>query len=522
VTPGVATGLAPQLTASTAEAIVAPAVAAAAPAGGAAAPAGGQPPRSARTRLLLEGPIVRTLLRLGAPNVVVNVVLIAVTASVDAHFVGQLGPGALAGLALVFPVVMLMQQMANGNMGGAIASAIARAVGAGRRDDAGALVVHGVVIALAMAALFTTALLAGGPALYRLLGGRGEMLAVAAEYSTVIFAGAAAFWVLGALTSAVRGAGQAAILAGVYLAAEALHVLLVPALVFGVGPLPPLGATGAALATVTSFTASAIALAWYVASGRTGIALSPRSLRLDRRLFVEILRVGAPSSLTPILGNLTLAVLTGYVATLGPAAVAGFGAAVRLEYVQVPVTFGLGVGVLAMVGTSIGAGQLGRAARVAWTAAGLAMAATASFSVLALGWPDAWIGLFSADAAVHAAGARVLGVVGFTYPFLGLGFALAYAFQAAGRPLCPLLAIVCRVLVAGAGGWIAIHWTQSGLVGLAIVAAAGLVASGSILAFAFRAGAWRPDRSASIRGSFRLRAARSAAASRPRPAGSAP
>ena len=114
-------------------------------------------PGASRTRLLLEGPIISTLLRLAAPNVVVNVVLIAVTATVDAHFVGQVAPGALAGLSLVFPLIMLMQQMANSSMGGAIASAVARAIGAGRHADASALVVHGVVIAAGMAVIFASA-----------------------------------------------------------------------------------------------------------------------------------------------------------------------------------------------------------------------------------------------------------------------------------------------------------------------------------------------------------------------------
>ena len=91
-----------------------------------------------------------TLLRLAAPNVVVNVVLIAVSATVDAHFVGRMGPQALAGLSLVFPLIMLMQQMAKSSMGGASASAIARAIGAGRHADASALVVHGIIIAAAM------------------------------------------------------------------------------------------------------------------------------------------------------------------------------------------------------------------------------------------------------------------------------------------------------------------------------------------------------------------------------------
>jgi len=120
-------------------------------------------PAAPRTRLLLEGPIVTTLLRLAAPNVVVNVVLIAVTATVDAHFIGRLGSSALAGISLVFPMIMLMQQMANSSMGGAIASAVARAIGAGRHTDASALVIHGIVVAAGMAAIFTAALLIGGP-----------------------------------------------------------------------------------------------------------------------------------------------------------------------------------------------------------------------------------------------------------------------------------------------------------------------------------------------------------------------
>src|SRR5499427_10178608 len=240
-------------------------------------------PAAARTRLLLEGSIVATLLRLAAPNVVVNVVLIAVTATVDAHFVGRMGPSALAGLSLVFPLIMLMQQMANSSMGGAIASAIARAIGAGRHADASALVIHAVLIAAGMAAIFTLILLSGGPAIYTLMGGTAETRAAALEYSNAIFAGAFAYWLLSTLTSVVRGAGQAAVLAVVYLAAEALHILLVPVLMFGLGPLPPLGITGAGIATVASFAASSGVLAWYIASGRTAIRPTLHGIRLNRR-----------------------------------------------------------------------------------------------------------------------------------------------------------------------------------------------------------------------------------------------
>jgi putative MATE family efflux protein len=450
--------------------------------------------RVSRTHLLLEGPIVSTLLRLAAPNVVVNVVLIAVTATVDAYFIAQLGPDALAGLSLVFPLIMLMQQMANSSMGGAVASSVARAIGAGRDMDAAALVAHGVVIAAGMAAIFAAVMLIGGPVIYALMGGVGDAHAAALEYSNAIFAGALAYWLLSTLTSVVRGAGQAGVLAVVYLAAEVLHVLLVPLLMFGIGPVPPLGITGAGIATVTSFAASSAVLAWYIATGRTAIRLSLRDVRLAKPLFVDILRVGAPMSLQPILNNLALATLTGFVGTLGAAHLAGFGVAVRLEYLLYPLAFSLGAGVLAMVGTNIGAGHFARAERIAWTAAALAAGVTGCVALLGIVWPGAWIGLFTDLPEVHALGAGYLAIIGLAFPFLGLGLTLASAFQAAGRPLWPLLGITSRALVVAAGGWIAVHLAGADLSHLAVVAALGLLAYGAGLAVAFRSGAWRTPR----------------------------
>ncbi len=443
------------------------------------------PPATARTRLMLEGPIVPTLLRLAVPNLVVNVVLIAVTTSVDAHFIGRLGLDSLAGLTLVFPLLMLMQQMANMAMGGAIAASVARAIGAGRREDAASLVIHALAIAAGAAALFSAVFPLAGPAIYSLLGGRGPILAAALEYSNVIFAGALAYWMLGALTSVVRATGQVAILAYVYLGAEVLHIALVPALVFGLGPIPALGITGAGLATVISFIASATTLAWYLASGRTSVALSLRGIRFEGRLFGEILRVGAPMSLAPVLNNLALATLTSYAGLLGATSLAAFGAAVRLEYLLYPLNFGLGAAVLAMVGSNIGARQSARANRIAWTAVGISACVMASGSMLAIAAPDVWMGLFSRDSAILAAAAGYLAVVGLGYPFVAAN-TLMSAFQSTRQPEWPLIAMTCRLLAVVLGGWIAIHVLQTGLVGLGVVTALGLATWGVVLAGAFR------------------------------------
>ncbi len=441
-------------------------------------------PAAARMRLMLEGPIVPTLLRLAVPNLVVNVLLIAVTPSVDAHFVGRFGLDALAGLALVFPLMMLMQQMANMAMGGAIAASIARAIGAGRHEDAASLVVHALAIAAGAAALFSAVFLSAGPAIYGLLGGRGPMLAAALEYSNVIFAGALAYWLLGALTSVVRATGQVAILAWVYVGAEALHIALVPALVFGLGPIPSLGITGAGLATVISFGVSTTALAWYLASGRTAVVLSLCNVRFERRLFADILRVGAPMSLAPVLNNLALATLTSYAGMLGATSLAAFGAAVRLEYLLYPLNFALGAAVLAMVGSNVGARLFERARRIAWIAVGLSACVMASVGVPAMAAPDAWLGLFSHDPAILAAATGYLAIVALAYPFVAVN-TLMSAFQATRQPEWPLAAMTCRLLVVVLGGWIALQVLQAGLVGLGVVTALGLATWGIVQAVAF-------------------------------------
>src|SRR5213083_924692 len=141
---------------------------------------------SPRTRLLLEAAIPQTLLRLAAPNVIIIAAQAAMNV-LEAVFVGWLGRDALAVVSLVFPLIMLMQTMSAGGMGGGVASAVARALGAGRRSDANALALHALVIAGALGVLFTTGALWGGPALYRAMGGDGRALTAALMYSNLVF-----------------------------------------------------------------------------------------------------------------------------------------------------------------------------------------------------------------------------------------------------------------------------------------------------------------------------------------------
>src|SRR5262245_12547885 len=161
----------------------------------------------ARTVALLEGPVLSTLLRLATPNVLVMLAQ-ACVGLIEMYFVGKLGTDALAGVALVFPVLMLMQMMSAGAMGGGISSAIARALGAGRRSEADALALHAVAIGLIFGLGFTVAVLGGGPRLYAAMGGRGPSLAAALTYSNVTFSAAVVVWVFNSLANVIRGSGN--------------------------------------------------------------------------------------------------------------------------------------------------------------------------------------------------------------------------------------------------------------------------------------------------------------------------
>jgi putative MATE family efflux protein len=448
------------------------------------------PPMAVRTRRLLEGPVAPTLLGLAAPNVLV-MVLQAVVTTLDAVFVGWLGSAALAGVSLVYPLVMLMQTMSAGGMGGGVASAVARALGAGRRAEAQALAVHAILIALVMASLFTTGLLLGGPAVYRAMGGTGDALAAALTYSHVMFGGAVVFWLLNTLGSIVRGTGTMALPAAAMSGSAVVYLALAPGLVMGWGPFPRLGVAGTATANLSAFGLATLVLAVYLCSPWSPLRLSVRGFRFRRELFWEILRVGAPGSLNTILTNLTVVLMTGLVGPFGTAALAGYGMGARLEYIQIPLVFGMGSALVAMVGTNVGAGQIARAERIAWTGAGLAAGGTASIGLVAAVVPGAWLGLFTTEPQVHAVGATYLLIVGPAYGFFGLGLALYFASQGAGRLAWPLTAGFARLAIAAAGGWLGGYGFGWGLPGIFAAMALALIVFGTTTAAAVKLGAWR-------------------------------
>ncbi len=441
-----------------------------------------------RTRLLLEAPIVPTLLRLAAPNVLVMLAQAGV-GLIETWFVGKLGTDALAGMALVFPVVMLMQMTSAGAMGGGIASAIARALGARRREDADALVLHALVIAGVFALVFTVAVLGGGRWLYTRMGGTGGALEAAMVYSNWVFAGAVLVWLFNTLSAVIRGTGNMAVPANVTVLGALALVPLSPLLIFGWGPVPGLGIAGGAIALLAYYLVGCLVLAAYLWSPKSLLRPSLRNITYRWTLFKDILRVGLVGTVSTVATNLAIGITTALVGAFGTAAIAGYGTASRLEYLLVPLVFGFGAPLVAMVGTCMGAGQHERALRVTWIGAALAFAMTEAIGLWAALFPRAWLSLFNSDPAMIEAGSAYLRVVGPLYGFFGLGLALYFASQGAGRLLWPVVGNMARLAVAVAGGWLALRW-GNGLSGVFVAQGVALVIYGVINTWAIAGGAW--------------------------------
>ncbi len=445
-----------------------------------------------RTRLL-AAPVLPTLVALAAPNVFLALMQ-ALVSFADAWFIGRLGTDGLAGVALVFPIVILMQMMSAGAMGGGVSSAMARTLGAGDVRRAERLAWHAAVIAVAFGLMFTVTMWLAGPALYRLLGGSGAVLAQATAYSNIVFGGALTVWLCNIFANVVRGTGNMGVPAVILSAAALLQMPLCGALVLGWGPFPALGIQGAGIAYVTAFGAAALSLGGYLLAGRSGINVRRAwrdGIAFGAPLFKDILKVGLLSSFNALQVIAAAVIVTGMVGGFGKAALAGYGLGVRLELLQIPVVFAIGSALVVMVGTCIGAGDVPRARRVAWSGAGLAAGVTGGVGVIVALWPGVWADVFSNDVAVLDAAYTYLRIAGWCYAFFGAGVALYFASQGAGKMLWPVLAGSARFLIAVIGGVLVLRYLHGTLAGLFAVMGFAMIAYGLCTMAAVKWGNWK-------------------------------
>ncbi len=428
----------------------------------------------------------RRIMALAAPTILVAV-LQSACQLVEPWLAARQGTAALAGWAVVLPFALLLMQMSTGAMGGGVVSAIARALGAGRREEASALVLHAVVIAVGFGLVFAV-LLAGFPrAILGAIGGAEAAEAAAAYCAWMFGAGAIPAWLANTLASVLRGGGRHALASRVLSLAWLAYPLLAWALMEPAG----LGLKGAGMAFAAVMAAAAVGMAAVVVRGGAGFVPHWR-VRLQGALFGRILSVGLVACAMATIANLTTILVTARIARHGAEAVAAFGIAARLEFLMVPLAFGVGSALTALVGRAVGAGDWATARRTAWVGGAMALGVTGLVGVGVALAPEATARAFTGDPAVVALATQALAIIGPALPGFGVGMAIYFAAMGAGRMRYPVAGALARIGIAVGGGWVLGDALGLGLPGQFLAVALGITAFGAINAAAVRQGPWGP------------------------------
>ena len=447
---------------------------------------------------LLTSPIGRTLIRLATPNIIAMFIMQSAVIF-EVWYVGQLGINALAGLTLVFPIIMINLMLSGGSIGGAISGIIAQKLGAGDRVEAERLSLHAIILSISIGVILQFLFLYGGPWFYSLLGGKGIVLEQALEYSNMFFYGCIGVWLANILSAIVRATGHMNVAAIGFVSVAICQVFFSGVFVFGLGPFPKLGIAGAALGIVIGHTFSIIIYIYFLIIQCPELRLNFSGIRIRFETIIYLLKLSALSSVSPITSIGVVIIITAYMAFLGPEYLAGYGIGVRLEFILIPLIFGFGSASITMIGIHFGAQKYTRGLRVGWIAAGFSFIISGIIGIVVSLFPYIWTDLFYNNESVTLICKLYLQIVGPFYAFFGLGQALYFASQGAGKMQWPVIASLIRFTTIFLGTLYLSYINIFSVVAIFWLISLSLFLYALVTTIAIWKGAWNKDNLISIK-----------------------
>jgi putative MATE family efflux protein len=436
------------------------------------------------------GSLHRNIWSLAVP-MVLEMGLVSLFRVADMFWVGKLGAEALAAITIGENVRWALSGMAMGQGIGGLA-VVARRVGERDERAANHATLQATLLAFGIALFVSVIGFVLAEPLLLLLGTEPEVLPQGLSFLRVTFAGLTGFLMVPILNSLLRGAGEARLALIVRIVSYGIGLLVEPLLIFGWGPIPPLGVAGAALALVGSQWLGLVAQLGILLSGRARIRIDPRHLRVDLRLMGHIFRIALPSTVQMTLRSFSRATLLGVIAVYGTFAVAAYGIAARVFMTVFVPGFGLGNAAATLVGQNLGAGKPDRAARSAWLIAGYNVAFMLACAVVIFPLAQPIVAVFNDTSQVLALGAEALRIFAVGYLFSAAGVVMARSLDGAGNTM-PAMVINLFTLW---GLQIPLAWILSqalgwGTAGLWAGISAANVANGLIFAAWFLRGRWK-------------------------------
>ena len=437
-----------------------------------------------------EGPVGRAIVLLAIP-MVLEMAMESIFAVVDVFWVSRLGPDAVATVGLTESILTLVYTAAMGLSIG-VAAVVARRIGEKRPDAAAEAAVQGIALGLGVAGVVAVLGVTLAPRLLAVMGASSAVTAIGSSYTRMMLGGSATVLLLFLINAIFRGAGDAAIAMRVLWLANAINILLGPCLIFGLGPFPRLGVTGAAVATTIGRGTGVLYQLYRLTRGDARIAVRGIHIALRPAVMASLLRLSGSGTFQVLVGTASYIGLVRIMSTFGSAALAGYTIAIRIVIFALLPSWGLSNAAATMVGQSLGAANPTRAERAVWIAAG--------YNVVVLGLVGAVfallagpiVGLFTHDPTAGPTGALALRTISYGFLFYALGMVLTQSFNGAGDTWTPtwinlgcfwlweipLAYVLARVLDFGPGG-----------VFLAITVAYSTLAL--VSAVLFRRGRWK-------------------------------
>lgn len=439
------------------------------------------------------GPIGRAIFLLAVP-MVLEMLMESVFAVVDVFWVARLGASAVATVALTESMMAIVYSLAFGLAIGTTAM-VARRVGEKNAAGAADAAVQAVTLGLLVSA---TLGVAGGllaPDLLRLMGAGPDVLGQGSGYARVMLAGSASVFLLFVINAVLRGAGDAAVAMRVLWLSNAINLVLDPMLIFGVGPFPELGVTGAAVATTIGRSAGVLFAASRLWKGAGHIAVRREHLHVHAASMWRLVRLCATGTFQILIGTTAWIGLIRILATFGSVAVAGYGIAIRVVIFAILPAFGLSNAAATMVGQSLGAGDPDRAERSVWTASRYNLAFLGALGVVFVTLAPWIVALFTSEADVARVATTGLRVIALGFPMYAFGMVLTQSFNGAGDTWTPTwINLVVFWLFEIPLAWVLATRTELAWSGAFVAIMVSYTALAAASAVVFRQGRWKAKR----------------------------